>query len=260
MWANSVWGFIGFAVAFILARISMIWTPGHEEWGPRFETAALLCIAISVAILFAPLLRRPPRIAAWGIMASYVALSGFSIWYYFCQRQRTLAMAASALTSEKSVSSTARSYTGDVSPDLRLLISAMMSSSVRGKELRVMAEQTPETDVHWNDNWICRTLGDEITKAAKKKKIIIEFRHPNEITFKPVPEDAWQVAKISAGFSGTHGVWAKIIPDAEPFNRKGMPPPGSMPADHARISEYTNHDSLRVADEKSVLQLWPMAD
>jgi hypothetical protein len=82
MWANSIWGLIGLGAAFVLARISMIWTPGHDEWGPRFELAAVMCFAISIAVLILPLVRRPPRIAAFGIIVSFLCLVGFTTWYY----------------------------------------------------------------------------------------------------------------------------------------------------------------------------------
>jgi hypothetical protein len=47
MWANSVWGLFGLGITFLLARISMIWSTGHEEWGPRFICAAIICYIIN---------------------------------------------------------------------------------------------------------------------------------------------------------------------------------------------------------------------
>jgi hypothetical protein len=34
---NFFWGFAGFAMMFGLARLAMIWTVGHEEWGHGFS-------------------------------------------------------------------------------------------------------------------------------------------------------------------------------------------------------------------------------
>ena len=48
MWANTCWGFLSLAVAFALARLSMIWVIGHEEWGPRLSYASAICLVLSV--------------------------------------------------------------------------------------------------------------------------------------------------------------------------------------------------------------------
>jgi hypothetical protein len=54
MWANTCWGFLSFAVAFALARLSMIWTTGHEHWGPILLWAAGVCVALSVLCFMWP--------------------------------------------------------------------------------------------------------------------------------------------------------------------------------------------------------------
>lgn len=64
----------------------MIWTTGHEEWGPRFVVAAIVCLSLALTVLVYPLLRRPPHIAAVGIVLSFLCLVGFSVWYYLDQR------------------------------------------------------------------------------------------------------------------------------------------------------------------------------
>src|SRR5947209_3880917 len=58
MWANTCWGFLSLAVTFVLARLSMIWTAGHEEWGPRFIYAAIICGILSGLCFFWPLFKR----------------------------------------------------------------------------------------------------------------------------------------------------------------------------------------------------------
>ncbi|MBI5921795.1 MAG: hypothetical protein HY847_09080 [Betaproteobacteria bacterium] len=58
MWANTCWGFLSLAVTFALARLSMIWTSGHEQWGAWLEWAAAVCAAISMLCFLWPLLSR----------------------------------------------------------------------------------------------------------------------------------------------------------------------------------------------------------
>lgn len=58
MWANSGWGFISLAVTFGLARLSMIWTTGHEYWGPILLWIAAVCTMLSVLCFLWPILRR----------------------------------------------------------------------------------------------------------------------------------------------------------------------------------------------------------
>jgi hypothetical protein len=58
MWANSCWGFLTLAVAFGLARLSMIGTVGHEEWGTRLLYAAVFFGGLSVICFFWPLFKR----------------------------------------------------------------------------------------------------------------------------------------------------------------------------------------------------------
>jgi len=58
MRSNSVWGFIGLAVACGLARLAMIWTQGDEWIGPWLIAAATLSLAIAVILLLWPFLPR----------------------------------------------------------------------------------------------------------------------------------------------------------------------------------------------------------
>jgi len=58
MWANTCWGFLSLAVAFALARLSMIWTVGHDEWGPRLIYAAIICGVLSGICFFWPFFKR----------------------------------------------------------------------------------------------------------------------------------------------------------------------------------------------------------
>jgi hypothetical protein len=54
MWANSVWGLSGLCVTLLLARLSMIWTTGHEWIGPWLLVGAAVCFVGSVCLLVAP--------------------------------------------------------------------------------------------------------------------------------------------------------------------------------------------------------------
>lgn len=67
MWSSSVWGFFGLGVTFALARVSMIWTQGHEWIGPWLSGASGACFVVSLVVLLAPLMQArkveapPPR-------------------------------------------------------------------------------------------------------------------------------------------------------------------------------------------------------
>jgi hypothetical protein len=63
MWANTCWGFLTLTVGFALARLSMIWTVGHEEWGPRLLWAAGICFVLSMSCFLWPLLKRREAIS-----------------------------------------------------------------------------------------------------------------------------------------------------------------------------------------------------
>lgn len=65
MWANSCWGFLGLAVTFFLARLSMMWTTGHEEWGPRLEYMAVICSVLTVGFFLWPQLKK--MFSPWNI-------------------------------------------------------------------------------------------------------------------------------------------------------------------------------------------------
>ena len=58
MWANSVWGFLGLGVTFLIARLSMLWTTGHEEWGPILVWLSVASFACLGLVLILPLVRR----------------------------------------------------------------------------------------------------------------------------------------------------------------------------------------------------------
>lgn len=58
MWANTCWGFLSLSVAFALARLAMIWTTGHEEWGPILIWAAAVCGLLSIICFLWPILSR----------------------------------------------------------------------------------------------------------------------------------------------------------------------------------------------------------
>lgn len=58
MWANTCWGFVTLTVAFGLAGLTMIWTPGHEIWGPRLLYAATACGVPSLICFLWPLFKR----------------------------------------------------------------------------------------------------------------------------------------------------------------------------------------------------------
>jgi hypothetical protein len=58
MWANTCWGFLGLSVAFSLARLAMIWTVGHEEWGARLLCAAGISFVLSMICFLWPLIKR----------------------------------------------------------------------------------------------------------------------------------------------------------------------------------------------------------
>ena len=58
MWANTCWGFTTIAIALGLARLAMIWTVGHEEWGPRLLYAAVFMGILSMICFLWPLFKR----------------------------------------------------------------------------------------------------------------------------------------------------------------------------------------------------------
>lgn len=53
MWANSGWALIGISVAVGIWGCTLIWTPGHEVWGPRLlYTAGVLGILSLICFLY----------------------------------------------------------------------------------------------------------------------------------------------------------------------------------------------------------------
>ena len=58
MWANTCWGLLAFAVTFAMARLSMVWTVGHEEWGPRLLYASIFCFVLSLTCFAWPWIKR----------------------------------------------------------------------------------------------------------------------------------------------------------------------------------------------------------
>lgn len=54
MRANSAWGFLGLAFVFWSLRFSMIWTTGHEEFGPYLIWAGIACVVASISCFVWP--------------------------------------------------------------------------------------------------------------------------------------------------------------------------------------------------------------
>lgn len=52
------WSLIGIAIAFGLARLSMIWTTGHETWGFLLLVSAAICFVTGIICLLRPLFNR----------------------------------------------------------------------------------------------------------------------------------------------------------------------------------------------------------
>jgi hypothetical protein len=69
MWSNTpFWALLGFTIMFVLARIAMIWTHGHEKWGPLLLIAAGICFVLSMGFLFSPLFKKFSRRKLTGII------------------------------------------------------------------------------------------------------------------------------------------------------------------------------------------------
>lgn len=72
MWANSIWGFIGTAVALVLAALGT----QSPTWKPFFYGSASISIIIAIVILIWPLFRRRRETPAPGVTVASFNQSG----------------------------------------------------------------------------------------------------------------------------------------------------------------------------------------